>query len=108
MFRRLPIAGKLQVIVGVFVAIVICVFSLGALRSQILSGTRAYVGGEGLWSKAEKRAVLILTRYAASHAEGDYQQYLAEIAVPAGDQQARFELERPSPDMTVARRGFLQ
>jgi hypothetical protein len=35
MFRRLPIAGKLQVIVGVFVAIVICVFSLGALRSQI-------------------------------------------------------------------------
>src|SRR5580692_7674291 len=108
MFRRLPIAGKLQVIVGVFVAIVICVFSLGALRSQILSGTRAYVGGEGLWSKAEKRAVLILTRYAGSHAESDYQQYLAEIAVPAGDKQARLQLQSSSPDMKLVRQGFVQ
>jgi PAS domain S-box-containing protein len=108
MFRRLPIASKLRVIVGVFVAIVICVFLLGVLRSEMLAGVRAYVGGEGLWSKAEKRAVLSLTKYAASHAESDYQQYLVEIAVPTGDQQARFELERPSPDMTVVRRGLLQ
>ena len=108
MFRRLPIASKLRVIVGVFVAIVICVFFLGVLRSELLTGVRAYVGGEGLWSKAEKRAALSLTKYAASHAESDYQQYLVEIAVPAGDKQARLELERPSPDMTVVRRGFLQ
>ena len=38
-----------------------------------------------MWSKAEKRAVLSLTEYATSHAESDYQQYLVEIAVPAGD-----------------------
>src|SRR5579864_713231 len=108
MLRRLPTASKLRIIVGVFVAIVICVFLLGVLRSEILTGVRAYVGGEGLWSKAEKRAVLSLTKYAASHAEGDYEHYLAEIAVPAGDKQARLELERPSPDMTVVRRGLLQ
>lgn len=108
MFRRLPIAGKLQVIVGVFVAIVICVFALGALRSQILIGTRAYVGGEGLWSKAEKRAVLSLTRYAASHAQTDYQQYLEEIAVPAGDKQARLQFQSSSPDMKLVRQGFVQ
>src|SRR6202051_3491889 len=107
-FRRLPVGTKLRIIVGVFVAIVVCVFLLGMLRSEIVGGVRAYVGGEGLWSKAEKRAVLSLTKYAASHAERDYQQYLAEIAVPAGDKQARLELERPSPDMTVVRRGFLQ
>jgi PAS domain S-box-containing protein len=108
MFRRLPIASKLRVIVGVFVAIVICVFFLGVLRSEILTGVRAYVGGEGLWSKAEKRAVLSLTKYAASHAESDYQQYLVEIAVPTGDQQARLELQRSSPDMTLVRQGLLQ
>ncbi len=108
MFRRLPTASKLRVIVGVFVAIVICVFFLGVLRSEILTGVRAYVGGEGLWSKAEKRAVLSLTKYAASHAESDYQQYLLEIAVPKGDQQARLELQRSSPDMTVVRQGLLQ
>jgi two-component system, cell cycle sensor histidine kinase and response regulator CckA len=108
MFRRLPIASKLRIIVGVFVAIVICVFLLGVLRSEILSGIRAYVGGEGLWSKAEKRAVLSLTKYAASRAETDYQQYLSEIAVPIGDKQARLELQRPSLDMTLVRQGFIQ
>jgi PAS domain S-box-containing protein len=108
MFHHLPIARKLQIIVGVFVAIVICVFYLGVLRSEILSGVRAYVGGEGLWSKAEKRAVLSLTQYAASHAESEYRQYLAEIAVPAGDKQARLQLERLSPDMALVQQGFVQ
>ena len=108
MFHRLPTARKLQIIVGVFVAIVICVFCLGVLRSEILSGVRAYVGGEGLWSKAEKRAVLSLTEYASSRAESDYQQYLAEIAVPAGDKQARLQLERLSPDMALVQQGFVQ
>src|SRR5437588_10616336 len=108
MFHRLPIARKLQIIVGVFVAIVICVVYLGVMRSEILSGVRAYVGGEGLGSKAEKRAVLRLTAYAASRAESDYQQYLAEIAVPAGDKQARLQLEHSSPDKTLVQQGFVQ
>jgi len=107
-FRHLPVARKLLVIVGVFVAIVICVFCLGVLRSEILSGVRAYVGGEGLWSKAEKKAVLNLTHYAASHAESDYQQYLTEVAAPVGDRQARLQLQNPLPDMDQVYRGFVQ
>jgi len=108
MFRRLPVARKLLIIVVVFVAIVICVFYLGVVRSDILSGVRAYVGGEGLWSKAEKRAALSLTGYATSHTESDYQQYLTEIAVPIGDKQARLQLQSASPDMALVRRGFVQ
>ncbi len=108
MFRRLPIARKLLVIVAVFVAIVICVSYLGILRSEILSGVRAYVGGESLWSKAEKRSVLSLTQYAASHSETDYQRYLAEIAVPAGDKQARLQLQSPAPDLALVHQGFVQ
>ena len=108
MFRRLPVSRKLLMIVGVFVAIVVCVFYLGVLRSDILSGVRAYVGGEGLWSKAEKRAALSLTDYASSHSENDYQQYLAEIAVPIGDKQARRQLQSSSPDMELVRQGFVQ
>ena len=108
MFRRLPVSRKLLMIVGVFVAIVVCVFYLGVLRSDILSGVRAYVGGEGLWSKAEKRAALSLTDYAASHSESDYQQYLAEIAVPIGDKQARLQLQSSSPNMELVREGFVQ
>ena len=107
-FGRLSIARKMLVIVGVFVAIVICVFLLGALRSEILTGVRAYVGGESLWSKSEKKAVLSLTRYASTHDESDYDQYLTEIAVPEGDRIARQQLLFPSPDMKLVRQGFVQ
>jgi PAS domain S-box-containing protein len=105
---RLPVARKLLVIVAVFVAIVICVFYLGVLRSEILTGVRAYVGGEGLWSKAEKRATFSLTRYAESHSEQDYQEYLADIAVPLGDKQARLQLQSPKPNMSLVYQGFVQ
>ena len=107
-FGRLSVARKMLVIVGVFVAIVICVFLLGALRSEILTGVRAYVGGESLWSKAEKKAVLSLTKYASTHAESDYEQYLAEIAVPEGDRIARQQLLSASPDMKLVHQGFVQ
>jgi two-component system cell cycle sensor histidine kinase/response regulator CckA len=107
-FAHLPVTRKLFAIVGVFVAIVICVFYLGVVRSDILSGIRAYVGGEGLWSKAQKKAVLSLIRYGETGSESDYQEYLVDIAVPVGDKVARLELERQRPDMAVVQRGFVQ
>ncbi len=108
MFPRLPIASKLLAIVGVFIVIVLCVLYLGVTRSDILTGIRAYVGGEGLWSKAQKRAVLSLTKYAADREERDYRDYLAEIAVPLGDKQARLQLQSSSPNMALVYQGFVQ
>src|ERR1700732_555352 len=74
-----------------------------------LSGVRAYVGGEGLWSKAQKDAVYYLVRYARSAEASDYQRYQAAIAVPLGDRAAREALDRPAGriDYEAARRGFL-
>ena len=66
------------------------------------------MAGESLWSKAEKRAALSLTKYAANHSEADYQDYLAEIAVPLGDKQARLQLQTASPDLTLVYQGFVQ
>ena len=108
MLQRLPVAKRLLMIVGVFVAIVVCVFALGILRAEILSGVRAYVGGEGLWSKAEKRAVLSLAEYGESRNDADFQQYLHEIAVPIGDKQARLQLQLPNPDMNLVREGLIR
>ncbi|MGA3211574.1 MAG: PAS domain S-box protein, partial [Terriglobales bacterium] len=102
------ITGKFLAIIGLFAAIVVCLFYLGALRVEILAGVRAYVGGEGLWSKAEKRAALSLLEYAEDHSESDYRQYLAEIEVPLGDREARLQLERPVPDMSRVYYGFVQ
>jgi len=106
--RLLPIGKKLGLIVVLFVLIVGCLLVLADMQMEILSGVRAYVGGEGLWSKGEKDAVHHLARYAETRDERDYRRYLDAIAVPMGDKQARLELEKPAPDPRVVREGFVQ
>ena len=106
--RLLPIGKKLGLIVVLFVLIVGCLLVLANVQMEILSGVRAYVGGEGLWSKGEKDAVHHLARYAETRDERDYRRYLDAIAVPMGDKQARLELEKPAPEPRVVREGFVK
>ena len=89
---------------------VAAIITLAATSMLALSGVRAYVGGEGLWSKAQKDAIYYLVRYARSADASDYQRYQAAISVPLGDRTAREALDRPAGpiDYEAARRGFLQ
>ena len=104
----LSVGWRTALIVLFFVAIIAGIFLLTQAEMTLLAGVRAYVGGESLWSKAQKEAVFHLTRYADSRREEDYRRYLSAIAVPLGDAQARRELEQPQPDMDLVRSGFLQ
>ncbi len=72
-----------------------------------LSSVRSYVEGEGLWSKAQKDAVLNLRIYAYSHDEKDYAAFQQFMKVPLGDSKTRKELLKPNPDMSVARQGLI-
>ena len=92
--------------VGFAMTASIAILSQTAL--ELLSGMRAYVGGEGLWSKAQKEAVHWIHRYADTRDEAAYRAYRAAIAVPLGDRLAREELQKAIPDLAVVRRGFLQ
>ena len=74
---------------------------------SMLSSLRAYVNGEGLWSKAERQAVAELHRYAATGLEEDYQRFRDQLGVPLGDRVARLQLQSPKPDLKLATRGFL-
>jgi signal transduction histidine kinase len=106
--RDLPIPRKLILIVMLFCVIDAGLLALSYFGMEMLSGTRAYVGGEGLWSKAQKEAVLQIGRYAASHNEMAYQTYLENMEVPLGDHEARLELEKPHYDYDAAATGFLR
>ena len=75
---------------------------------DVLTSMRAYVGGEGLWSKGQKDSVLYLLRYGKAHREADYQRYLQSISVPLADHDARVELERPDPDVGRVRHAFIR
>ena len=83
------------------------VLVLAAVGSTVQSGVRAYVGGEGLWSKAQKDATLHLARYMETGSEANWDGYLREIDVILGDSRARLELERPDADMAVVTEGLV-
>lgn len=93
-------------IVWPFVAILALLLLLSNASLDTMSGLRAYVAAESLWSKAQKEAVDHLEQYARTGNEDAYGKYLSEIAVPLGDQQARIALEAATPDLSVARQGF--
>ncbi|HXH72992.1 MAG TPA: diguanylate cyclase [Mariprofundaceae bacterium] len=95
-------------IVALFVGIGICLLAVSQLQAYVLDSVRAYVAGEGLWSKGQKEAIYWLTGYAVSHDETDYQAFLDGIAVTLGDRKARLALQQPEPDLKLAREGFLQ
>lgn len=73
-----------------------------------LSAVRSYVGGEGLWSKAQKNAILNLREYGYTYDEKNYVAFKEFLKVPFGDKIARVEMGKPNPDLEVVRAGFLQ
>src|SRR5208282_3490105 len=103
-----PKSRRLLRIIWPFLAIVVLLVALWSVSMDILSSTRAYVGGESLWSKAQKDAAFYLNRYAATRSETDYDRYLDVIKVPLGDRKAREELDQPKPNLERARAGFIE
>ena len=59
-----PISRRLLQIVWPFLAVVVMLVILSSVSTGIMSSVRAYVGGESLWSKAQKESVVALNRYA--------------------------------------------
>ena len=103
----IPGSKRLLLIVWPFLVIVVLLVGIALLSVDILSAGRAFVGGEGLWSKAQKDAVYHLTRYTQSKSEENYLKFQQAIAVPLGDREARLELDKPNPDYDVVRAGLI-
>ncbi|NNN06668.1 MAG: response regulator [Elusimicrobia bacterium] len=104
----LPIRKKLYWIVGILVAALAVVISIGVFGLWTLSSLRAAVGAEGLWARAQKNAVYCLERYALSREEKDYREYRDFLKEPLGDRKARRELEKQAPDLRVVDAGFIE
>jgi len=105
--RSMPRLPRYWPIVAVFVAMTILQASVTAFSIQLLSTVRAYVGGESLYSKAQKDAQIYLLDYADKHQEADFARFTSALAFPLGDRAAREALQRPDPDIAAARQGFL-
>ena len=106
-FHWLPRSKRMLLIISPFLAIVVVLVWLATVSIDILAAGRAYVEGESLWSKNQKEAVFYLVRFAQSRSEADFHNYEKAMKVPLGFRKARLELEKPKPDYSVVRDGFL-
>jgi diguanylate cyclase (GGDEF)-like protein len=91
-----------------FSGIVVCLMILANFSFGILSSMRAYVGGESVWSKAQKDAVFHLQKYAAGGMPEELYKFRSDIAVYLGDHEARLEMNKPTPDIDKVRREFIR
>ncbi len=101
------IHGKLASMTWPMTLTVTLMLLLGMASIATLSSLRAYVNGEGRWSKAEAQAMADLRRYSLTGSESDYRLFLGQLAVPLGDELARLQLQSAHPDFERARRGLL-
>ncbi|MBR0903831.1 GGDEF domain-containing protein [Bradyrhizobium liaoningense] len=114
MFRRAASSTKgdnfLHVIKLVlpFVTVVLLQAAIAGFSLEVMSSVRAYVAGEALWSRSQKNAVYFLNLYLHSGESRQFAQYQSSLAVPIGDEFARWALEGDPVDVEAARIGFLQ
>jgi len=103
----LPIRGKLACLLGILVVNLAALIAVGTFGMSMLSSLRAYVGGEGLWAKAQKDAIISLDRYALTRDEKDYRAFEEALSIPLGDHAARAALQKNPPDLDAADAGFI-
>ena len=105
-FKSVSIAKKLYFTVGIMALLIIIELMVLFFSINTLSSVRAYVGGEGLWSKAQKDALYQLLKYARTRDELDYVRFENFMKVNEGDHKARIELSKPNPNLSLVRQGL--
>jgi diguanylate cyclase (GGDEF)-like protein len=95
-------------IIWMFAGIVLSVLLIANFSLGMLSSVRAFVGGESLWSKAQKDAVFHLQSYAQTFDRREMNLFRKDIDISLGDHQARLEMDKPNPDLQVVRQGFIR
>jgi PAS domain S-box len=106
--RNVSIARKLYFTVGIMATLIAIELGVLVFSINTLSSVRAYVNGEGLWSKAQKDAMYHLLQYSRRHDEADYLKFYEFMRVPRGDHKTLVELDKPNPNMDTARQGFIE
>lgn len=101
-----PVLGLASVVWPQLVACAVLLL-LGGLSIWLLSAVRAYVAGEGIWSKAQKNAVIELLQYVDNGDPVHFARFQLSMNIPLGDAQARIEIDKKRPDMELVRSSML-
>ncbi|WP_428235201.1 sensor histidine kinase [Gracilimonas sp.] len=99
-----------QKVVALFAFGIVCALLLILIVNisiNTTSGIRGYVGGEGMWTKAQKESVIHLTNYIITGNDEEFDHFKSVLRVNIGDRVAREELLKNDYDYQKAYEGFL-
>ncbi len=105
--ERVSFARRFVPVFSLLLGIIIISLLLALGAMEVLSAARAYVAGEGLWSKAQRDAVYSLALYAQTREPMYYERYQQALSIPLSDHRARIGMDKPDYDYTKAYAGLL-
>ncbi|MBO6585473.1 MAG: PAS domain S-box protein [Gracilimonas sp.] len=100
-----------QKVVALFAFGIVCAILLILIVNisiNTTSGVRGYVGGEGMWTKAQKESVIHLTNYIITENEEEFNHFKSALRVNLGDRTAREELLKNDYNYQKAYDGFIK
>ncbi len=100
--------GHLLTLVAIFILVFLTVLVICYAAITVQSGVRAYVAGEGQWSKSEKDAYIYLSRYVDTGDERYFRLFREQMAVPIGDHDARLAMLVQNLDWKAATDGLIR
>ncbi|WP_413293766.1 response regulator [Bdellovibrio sp. HCB185ZH] len=108
LWKNLSVVKKLYIVVGGMALLIAIELGTLVFALSTLSSVRAFVGGEGLWSKAQKNAIHSLSSYIFTKEKHYYDDFHEHMKIPNGDRRARLELMKQNPDISAVYAGFIQ
>lgn len=102
-----PVTNKKIVgVIAILLSLGILLILLTNISINLLSAARGFVDGKGIWTTAQKNAVLELIHYVKYEDTANYQKFDNYFEVNRGYQQAREELRSENPDPQIVLEGF--
>ncbi len=108
LWRDLSVSKKLYAVVGLMTILIALELFTLLFAVNTLSAVRAFVNGEGVWSKSQKNAIQSLYLYAIYQDDKYYKEFHQHLEIPKGDRIARHELMKPSLDYQIVKKGLIQ
>lgn len=106
-WHQLSVTKKLYGIVGVMALLIASELLTLMFAMSTLSSVRAFVAGEGVWTKAQKDAIHCLYQYALTGDDRLYLEFKENLKINDGDHIALLALSKKDFDHEEASRGFI-
>ncbi|AZZ35314.1 hybrid sensor histidine kinase/response regulator [Bdellovibrio sp. qaytius] len=106
LWLNFSVQKKLFSIVGIMAVLVALELFTLIFAMNTLSAVRAYVGGEGVWSKGQKTAVYNLQQYLFTKNPINYEKFKKALEIPQGDRDVRIELLKDKYDKEIVDKGY--